>query len=342
MNLPSISIIVPVYNAEDTLRQCIDSIIQQTFNDWELLLINDGSKDKSGDICDEYVLSHKQIKVLHKPNTGVSDSRNCALDMAIGKYVIFVDADDYWSTNTALEQLFSVAEENSLDIVRGEYYILNEQGVFHCSRKNIKFNVKYINRLISTCDFLKYAIHGEFFLWLCLIRKEIIGDLRFEVGMIFLEDMQFLSKLMAKNIRCMYVPMINFYIYRTFSNSASNRFLPQRIHDILKVSSTLYILSENIKDALLKDYLIDKSIRLYYLSISYLSLDEYYIDKELYITKYSIDEIRINVVKRIIVNKKFFLSPVYYLPAITGVRILRLRILLSKIKYALLKNIKKG
>lgn len=341
MNFPLISIIVPIYNAEATLRQCIDSIIQQTFTDWELLLINDGSKDKSGDICDEYVLSHRQIKVLHKPNTGVSDSRNCALDMAIGKYVIFVDADDYWSTNTALEQLFSIAEENSLDIVRGEYNILNEQGVFHYRSKSMKSNIKYINRMISTCEFLKYAIHGDFFLWLCLIRKEIIGDLRFEVGLIFLEDMQFLSKLMAKNIRCMYVPMINFYIYRTFSNSASNRFLPQRIHDIFRVSDTLYILSENVKDNLLKNYLIDKSIRLYYLSISYLSLDEYYIDKQYYITKYSLDKIRKNVIRRIVVNKKIFLSPVYYLPAITGIRILRLRILLSKIKCALLKNMKR-
>lgn len=129
MNTSSlISIIIPVYNVERYLCQCLDSIIIQTYTNWELILIDDGSEDSSSTICDYYVSKDNRIKVIHKSNTGVSDTRNRALDIAIGKYIIFMDADDYWFMETALEQLINIAEENDLDIIRGEYDIIDEQG----------------------------------------------------------------------------------------------------------------------------------------------------------------------------------------------------------------------
>lgn len=92
---PEISVIVPVYKAEKYLAQCIDSILAQTFTDFELLLIDDGSPDRCGEICDEYARKDNRIRVFHQKNAGVSMARNKGLDEAVGKYVIFVDSDDY-------------------------------------------------------------------------------------------------------------------------------------------------------------------------------------------------------------------------------------------------------
>lgn len=95
MPLPKISIIVPVYNAEKYLNRCIDSILAQTFTDFELLLIDDGSRDSSGVICDEYVANDPRVRVFHKPNGGVSSARNVGLDNARGEWITFSDADDF-------------------------------------------------------------------------------------------------------------------------------------------------------------------------------------------------------------------------------------------------------
>ena len=94
MNPPQISIIIPVYNSENYLRECLDSITKQTFTDFEVLLINDGSTDKSGIICDEYAAKDSRFKVFHKENGGVSSARNLGLHNAKGEWITFVDSDD--------------------------------------------------------------------------------------------------------------------------------------------------------------------------------------------------------------------------------------------------------
>lgn len=96
---PRISVIVPVYNAEKYLTQCVESILRQDFTDFELLLVDDGSKDKSGLICDEYAQKDQRVKVFHKENGGVSSARNLGIDKARGEFIVFVDSDDYVDTN---------------------------------------------------------------------------------------------------------------------------------------------------------------------------------------------------------------------------------------------------
>ena len=93
--MPKVSIIVPIYKAEKYLHRCVDSIIAQTFTDWELLLVDDGSPDRSGEICDEYTGRDNRIRVIHKENGGVSSARNAGLDVAKGQWVVFVDSDDW-------------------------------------------------------------------------------------------------------------------------------------------------------------------------------------------------------------------------------------------------------
>ena len=97
--MPLISIIIPIYNAEDTLNRCICSILNQTFYDWELLLIDDGSTDLSGELCDEYASKDQRIKVFHKKNGGVSSARNVGLDYAKGEWITFCDSDDFVCPN---------------------------------------------------------------------------------------------------------------------------------------------------------------------------------------------------------------------------------------------------
>ena len=92
--MPSVSIIVPVYNAEKTIERCVSSILNQTYKDFELLLLDDGSTDDSGRICDEYAKRDTRVRVCHKANSGVSDTRNQGIDMAEGEYLQFVDSED--------------------------------------------------------------------------------------------------------------------------------------------------------------------------------------------------------------------------------------------------------
>ena len=100
MQTPKISVIIPVYNVESYLSKCIDSILCQTYTDFELLLVDDGSSDASGKICDMYKENDNRIRVFHKKNEGVSKARNLALNNALGEFVIFVDSDDWIEPNT--------------------------------------------------------------------------------------------------------------------------------------------------------------------------------------------------------------------------------------------------
>ncbi len=110
------SVIVPVYNVEKYLKECVDSILSQTFEDFELILVNDGSKDNSGAICDEYAEKDSRVKVIHKENGGLSDARNVGTSVARGQYVVYIDSDDYVDGNDFLEKIYEKAQ-NGADIV---------------------------------------------------------------------------------------------------------------------------------------------------------------------------------------------------------------------------------
>src|SRR5699024_4494271 len=112
-----ISVIVPVYNVEKYVRRCIDSICGQTYSNLEIILIDDGSTDSSGKICDEMAAKDGRISVIHQENKGLSQARNAGLDQAKGEYIAFVDSDDYLSLNM-YECLLKSLKENNADVVR--------------------------------------------------------------------------------------------------------------------------------------------------------------------------------------------------------------------------------
>ena len=118
---PAVSIIVPVYNAERTVGRCIESILNQEYTDFELLLVNDGSTDASGFLCDSYAAKDARIRVIHKKNGGVSAARNTALDLAQGTYLQFLDSDD-WLTPDATSSLVRAAEDTGCDLIVADFY----------------------------------------------------------------------------------------------------------------------------------------------------------------------------------------------------------------------------
>ena len=124
MTQPTISIIVPVYNSEKYLDACIDSILSQSFRDFELILVDDGSKDSSAQICDEYASQDTRVRVIHKANGGVSAARNDGLDIAKGEYITFIDSDDW----VERESLSTISNYRDYDIVFFSHRLVYEGG----------------------------------------------------------------------------------------------------------------------------------------------------------------------------------------------------------------------
>ena len=260
VNIPKISVIIPVYNTEKFLHRCIDSVLVQTYKDFELLLIDDGSKDSSRAICDEYAAKDARLRVFHKENGGVSDTRNYGLDLAHGKYLMFLDSDDFWLRNDVLEMLIGKAEENDLDIIRGEYSAMLEDGTLAWNREISAERRNHAGQILTNVEFLEYAIHGEFFLPLSMIKLSSIGKLRFEVGRVFLEDMLFYSTYLLHSLRCMYVPNIRFYAYRKNEGSASNEANVRKLADSFSMCYRFHDLAQNTRDVALKNKFVYNSI----------------------------------------------------------------------------------
>ena len=143
MDRPFFSIIVPVYKVEKYIRECIESILYQTFSDWELILVDDGTPDNSGRICDEYAAKDSRIHVYHKDNRGVSSARNLGLDNAHGEWVTFVDSDDRLELN-ALSSISDCLKKNDADLIQ-----------FKSDRTDIEYNGDYDTVL----DFSRYVIY---------------------------------------------------------------------------------------------------------------------------------------------------------------------------------------
>ena len=125
--MPKVSIVVPIYNVEKYLEQCIDSIINQTLKEIEIILVDDGSPDNCPQICDDYVKKDSRIKVVHKTNGGLSSARNAGIEIATGDYIGFVDSDDYIELDM-YEKMYNIAIENNVDFVMSDYYSVSNEG----------------------------------------------------------------------------------------------------------------------------------------------------------------------------------------------------------------------
>ena len=188
-----VSVIIPVYNIKDYISNSVISVMNQTFKDIEIILVDDGSTDGCCEICDEYAGKDKRIKVIHKQNGGLSSARNAGLDIANGEYILFIDGDDYIALNS-IEYLVHIQKETDADIIQFEYEETKEIS-FH---KHIEFNEQY--ELIKDKKIFYERLYqfGGVIASACtkLYKKELFDTLRFKEGILH-EDEYFVTRLFS-------------------------------------------------------------------------------------------------------------------------------------------------
>ena len=202
-----VSIIVPVYKVEQYIDNCIKSLLSQTLIEIEIILVDDGSPDNSGEICDAYQKIDNRIKVIHQENGGLSKARNSGLKIANGEYIVFVDSDD-WIKNTMCEKLYNAAQEDNAEIAICKIInAINEQQYDQTNdtcNKEILTNVEAVNQLYDGTNHVEMVVA-----WNKIYKKELFDDIEFANGKIH-EDEFTTYKLLYKANK---VVKINKYLY---------------------------------------------------------------------------------------------------------------------------------
>lgn len=214
--MPKISIIIPVYNAEKDLNRCLDSILSQTYEDWECLLVDDGSLDNSAKICDRYSILDSRFKVFHKDNGGPSSARNYGLDHSNGDYLAFVDSDD-WIDKTFLEDLLKPFIEN---INVG----MTVCGLVREGCCNSIYPPKAYFGTISSKVVYEKLLRGDGIKgWSCnkMFKSSVFGSNRYPVGISYLEDLIVILNILAgKDFDVVFVSQYNYH-YKIVNNQSS-------------------------------------------------------------------------------------------------------------------------
>lgn len=220
-----ISIIVPVYNVEKYLKECLKSLTTQTYQDIEILLIDDGSTDNSLDICREFEKKDRRIKVVHKENSGVSDTRNLGLDIAKGEYISFCDSDDVVDTNLYALLLNQLYKYNADRIVAGYSYLYNDGRTLYCKPRMTdgKYNAKDILSIMiddgTMSGFLFSGVNNSLF------KKKIIDEwnIRFDSKVRYNEDSLFSFQYMLHSSSIYSLQSQATYFYRQHTASATKK-----------------------------------------------------------------------------------------------------------------------
>ena len=207
--LEKVSIIVPVYKVEQYLKRCIESLIHQTYKNIELILVDDGSPDSCGGICDEYATSDNRIKVIHKKNGGLSEARNFGIDSATGNYITFVDSDDFVSENYIEYLLYLLKENNAQISICGFVKFTKEEEI-------IKNQPKDNPKVLSSVDALKeiYGKSGAVYIISCgkLYTRNLFESIRFPIAKLH-EDEFITYKLFYYAERIVYSEQMNYYYF---------------------------------------------------------------------------------------------------------------------------------
>lgn len=228
------SIIIPCYRVEKYLHQCVDSVLTQTFEDYEVILVDDGSPDGSPAICDEYGNKSNKVKVIHKPNGGLSDARNVGLKSAKGDYIIFLDSDDWWCDLDALKKINERLEKSNADILifqSKKYYQLND--TYTCKQVNkIEYSPRYVYDI-------EYLMRHSLFVacaWDKVIRRSVLVDnnVEFVVGQLS-EDIEWCCKLLELNLSYTVVGDV-YHVYRQQNDTSITANISNKnLFDIQKV-----------------------------------------------------------------------------------------------------------
>ena len=229
---PLISVIVPCYNVEEYLPKCIESILNQTYRNLEILLVDDGSPDNCGRICDEYAAKDSRIRIIHKKNGGLSDARNAALDVMTGEYVTFIDSDDYVSDDY-VEYLYKIIKESGVKLSVSSYQTFVDD-----SSAEICTNNPLFVKIVHTNDALTGMFYQQIFdtsAWAKMYHRSLFSDgIRYPKGWLY-EDLPTTYRLMMK---CDYIAFGNYrsYFYRIRNTSIEGApFKPLKYESCIKI-----------------------------------------------------------------------------------------------------------
>lgn len=222
-----ISVVIPIYNVEKYLRRCIDSVIKQTYENLEIILVDDGSQDNCAEICDEYAINDSRIKVIHKLNGGLSDARNSGIDIASGKYITFIDSDDY-VTKDYIEVLYNALKADMTDLAISSHKVIYENGTViekATGEKSILSSKEVLERIL-------YDDGIDLSAWAKLYKIELWNDVRYPKGRLF-EDSATTYKLIDK---CDKVTIISkaTYNYMIRNSSITNVKFSNKKLDLIK------------------------------------------------------------------------------------------------------------
>lgn len=260
--IPKISVIVPVYNVEKYIGQCIESILNQTFRDFELILINDGSFDYSYKICREFAKKDARISLFSQENKGQAAARNLGIENACGEYLTFIDSDDY-VTSDYLEKLYHTLTKYQCDIVMTGYYRYDEQTnllYYYIQQENVGqceriSQTEILKRMLTDANYLQVVAK--------IFKRTLFENLRFDVGRYF-EDFFLITKLFLQVDSVVYLKD-SLYCYRRNVNSIVNSPLNIKkvIDDIESYEETILtlLLSHNDPKPFIDKY---KSVLLYH------------------------------------------------------------------------------
>lgn len=237
-----ISVIIPIYNTEKYLDKCLESVINQTYQNLEIVLVNDGSTDGSGAICDEYAKRDSRIKVIHKENGGVSSARNKALEIANGEYVGFVDSDDSIELNM-YENLLTFLIENEADLAICNQVIVTEQGKKRSSRIDeclIIDKKRALEEVLLSRAFCGGPCNK-------LFKKSICIDLRFPEDIFFGEDLVFVVQAIKNAKTVALIPDVYYNYYERSESATKTKFSDKRYSDVF-ARKRVFELVEQEKD----------------------------------------------------------------------------------------------
>ena len=230
--MPQISVIVPVYKVEKYINRCVDSILEQSFRDFEVILVDDGSPDRCGEICDEYAEKHDNVVVIHRTNGGLSASRNSGIDWAFAnsdsQWIAFVDSDD-WLHQDYLSALLDEAKKNDADLVVCDFVRVND------SEENIEKDHQFSELVTSDKDAIFRYLYANWRIrpaWNKLYRKTLFEELRFRVGKVH-EDDFFIHHVLLASKKAAIIEAV-LYFYRIRENSIMATPSPKSLLDGLE------------------------------------------------------------------------------------------------------------
>lgn len=208
---PLISIIIPVYNIDNYVSRCVESVISQSYENLDILLIDDGSDDASGEICDQYGEKYSRIRVIHKANGGLSEARNVGIEAAKGEYIAFLDGDDFITKNY-VANLFNAIEQSLCDLAISMFMNVVDGQKINLNTDDVLENF----RVVSSEECLKSLLYQKGIETSApgkIYKRELIGDLRFPVGKLY-EDVMFTVQMIARSARVAIIDNVDYMYYQ--------------------------------------------------------------------------------------------------------------------------------